>query len=58
MAKDHRSFTAKNAKNAKSIAKTIAHLTHRTIATEKPQIAQMDADFVASSQFNAEAQRR
>ncbi len=35
--KDHQSFTAKTAKtakNAKSIAKTIALLTHRTIATE------------------------
>jgi len=28
----HRWFTAKNAKNAKNIAKGIAFLTHRTIA--------------------------
>jgi hypothetical protein len=29
----HRSFTAKTAKHAKNIAKAIALLTHRTIAT-------------------------
>jgi len=33
----HRSFTAKTAKNAKTIAKDIAILTHRIIVVESRQ---------------------
>ncbi len=44
----HRSFTAKIAKNAKNIAKTII-LEPSHHRTERPQIAQINADSIAPS---------